>query len=59
MNILTDNVRKDREYTELLQAVVNSKTARTPLPLLVSGLCDGASDAVYLSLIEEKWSDFT
>ncbi len=53
MNILTDYIRKDREYGELLDAVVKSKTSRTALPFLVSGLCDGASDAVYVSLIED------
>ena len=53
MNILTDNVRRDKEYSELLKAIVNSKTARTSLPFLVSGLCDGASDAVYISLVED------
>ncbi len=53
MNVLTDCIRKDREYGELLKAIIASKTARTALPLLVSGLCDGATDAVYSSLIED------
>ncbi len=53
MNILTDCIRKDKEYGELLRTVLASKTARTSLPILVSGLCDGATDAVYLSLIED------
>ena len=58
MNILTDCVRADGEYRQLLRALVDSKTARTPLPLLVSGLCDGAADAIYASLIEDiKSSD--
>jgi len=53
MNLLTEGIKKDREYTELLKAVIDSKTARVPKPILVSGLCDGATDAVYLSLIED------
>ena len=53
MNILTDCIRKDREYSQLLGAAVKNKTARTPLPILVSGLCDGANDAAYVSLIED------
>ena len=53
MSILTDYIRKDREYGELLDAIVKSKTSRTALPFLVSGLCDGAADAVYVSLIED------
>ena len=58
MNILTDNIRADKEYGELLSAIVKTKTARTALPLLVSGLCDGAADSAYVSLIEDlKKSD--
>ena len=53
MNILTDCVRADREYEQLCRAVSNMRNARNPLPIAVSGLCDGASDAVYASLIED------
>ncbi len=53
MNILSDCIRKDREYSELLRSVENAKSARTPLPILVSGLCEGAADALYISLIED------
>ena len=53
MNILTDSIRKDKEYGELLSAVVKSKTAPRALPVLISGLCEGASDAVYVSLVED------
>ncbi len=53
MNILTDSIRGDREYGELLRSILATKTARTPLPLLISGLCDGAADAAYVSLIED------
>jgi len=52
-NILTDCVRKDGEYSQLLAAVTSAKTARTPLPILLAGLCDGAADAVTVSLIED------
>ncbi len=53
MNILTDCVRGDGEYGQLLSAIVSAKTARTPLPILVTGLCDGASDATYAALLED------
>ncbi len=53
MNILTDLVRTDGEYTQLLRAVMAAETARTPLPILAAGLCEGASDAVYVSLLED------
>ena len=54
MNILTDCVRNDREYGQLLNAIAAAKqSSRPPLPMLVAGLCDGASDAVYVSLLED------
>jgi len=53
MNILTDCVRGDGEYGQLLKAITGAKTARTPLPILVTGLCDGAADAVYAALLED------
>ncbi len=53
MSIVTDFVRADREYSQLLKDVLSAKSARTPLPILVSGLCDGATDAVYASLIKD------
>ena len=53
MSTVTDFVRADKEYSQLLDAVLKTKNARTPLPLLVSGLCEGATDAVYASLISD------
>ncbi len=53
MSIVTDFVRSDKEYAALLRAVISQKSARTPLPTLVSGLCEGATDAVYASLIKD------
>ena len=53
MNILTDCVRSDGEYPQLLKTITQTQTARTPQPILVSGLCDGATDAMYASLLED------
>ncbi len=53
MSTVTDFVRSDREYSQLFSAIVNTKAARTPMPTLVSGLCDGATDAVYASLLSD------
>ncbi len=53
MNLLTDFVRGDREYDQLLREVKSAETARNTYPILVSGLCDGAADAIYVSLIED------
>lgn len=48
-----DFVRTDKEYAQLLQAIELAKSARTPLPTLVSGLCEGATDAVYAALLQD------
>ena len=56
MNILTDCVRCDREYGQLLKSILSAKdSARNPLPVLVTGLCDGATDATYVALAEENY----
>ncbi len=53
MSTVTDFVRADREYGQLLDAVFAAKDARTSLPIPVSGLCEGATDAVYASLLKD------
>ena len=52
MKLLTDCIRADGEYRQLLEAVRKDFKDK-PLPLLANGLCDGASDALILSLIED------
>ena len=52
MNLLTDIIRADGEYTELLAAVRRNFKDK-PLPLLANGLCDGATEAFCVSLIED------
>jgi len=54
MNVLIDGIRADREYGQLTSALCKMQGANTPLPLLVSGLCEGASDATCAALIEER-----
>ena len=59
MNILTDAVRLDGEYTHLSDAVrraltpTSADTPAKPMPLLVNGLCEGAQDAFAVSLIND------
>ena len=53
MNILTDCIRLDAEYAQVLRAIIASKERNRPLPLLITGLCDGATDAIYAALIED------
>lgn len=51
--VATDFLRSDREYSQLLQAIVLSKRERSPLPVLVAGLCEGAADAAYACLLKD------
>ncbi|MBO7310500.1 MAG: transcription-repair coupling factor [Clostridia bacterium] len=53
MNIITDSVRTDSEYKQLLKAICDCKKANRALPLAVTGLCDNATEACFASLIED------
>lgn len=53
MSIVTDFIRLDKEYGALFDCIYGASRARTPLPTLVSGLCDGASDSALVTLIKD------
>ena len=53
MNIVKDCIRSDGEYLQLLKALAAQKNANTPLPLAVTGLCEGAADTCYAALIKD------
>ena len=56
-NILSHGIRLDSEYQHLLSQVKQSlRSEADPLPLLISGLADGAADALTLSLAEDLLS---
>ncbi|MBQ8415842.1 MAG: hypothetical protein IJX13_02920, partial [Clostridia bacterium] len=52
MNIFTTCIQSDPEYLQLLQTAERNFHVN-PLPILASGLCDGASDAFLIALIED------
>ena len=52
MNLLTSAIRIDPEYGQLLSAVRRNFKDK-PLPLLANGLCEGASEAFIIALIED------
>ena len=52
MNLLTSAIRTDPEYGQLLSAVRRNFKDK-PLPLLANGLCEGASEAFIIALIED------
>ena len=53
MSILTDAIRLDKEYGELLRTTLLDFTIPKPLPIAVGGLCDGARDAALVCLLED------
>ena len=55
MSLLTQCIRSDPEYAQLLRVAMRNFRDK-PLPILASGLCDGASDAFLVSLIEDTAS---
>ena len=52
MSILSQCIRLDPEYRELLRAVSRDFREK-PLPILASGLCEGASDAFLIALLQD------
>ena len=53
MSIVTDFIRLDKEYGALFDCINSARRANTPFPTLVSGLCEGASDAALVTLIKD------
>lgn len=52
-HILTDAIRADKEYDQLLETVRKQFKANKPLPILANGLCEGGTDALLVSLLED------
>lgn len=52
-HILTDTIRADKEYGQLLETVGKQFKANKPLPVLVNGLCEGGVDALLVSMLED------
>ena len=52
-NILIDSIRLDGEYKELLETYKKVSSYASPQPILLTGLCDGAADATYATLIAD------
>ena len=53
MSFITDSIRLDSEYKQLFDCVKKEFSAHKPYPIAVSGLCDGATDAAYVSLVSD------
>ena len=53
MNVITNILRTDREYTEIYKTISEQALTRVPHPSRLVGLSEGARSSVYLSLIED------
>ena len=53
MSILSQCIQLDPEYRQLLRTVERDFRERKPLPILASGLCEGASDAFLVTLLKD------
>ncbi len=53
MSFITDAIRRDGEYRQLLDTVKKEFRTHKPYPIAISGLSDGASDAAYVSLVND------
>ncbi len=52
-NFISDSIRHEHEYTELLKSVHEQINKKQPLPLLVTGLSEGSRIAFYVSLASD------
>ncbi len=53
MNFLADCIRADKEYNQFTESVLKEYHKQKSLPISVSGLCDGASDALAIAFVED------
>ena len=53
MSILTDCIRSDNEYRHFIKTLERDFREK-PLPILASGLCDGAADAFLVSALQDS-----
>lgn len=52
-NIITDSIKREHEYTGILKTAGEQARQKKPLPLLVTGLSEGARIAFYVSLASD------
>ena len=51
--MIFEGIRAEREYGSVLRTVREQQKARTKMPLLVTGLCEGARAAFYAALAQD------
>ena len=58
MNILTDNIKKEREYEGLISAVYSEASEKHPRKIVTTGLCEGARISFLISLARDYRARF-
>ena len=53
MKLLTDAIRADTEYGDLLKTTKQEFRQKKPQPIQVNGLCEGANEAFCVSLLHD------
>ena len=53
MELITNILRSEREYNELVETVKTQRAFRIPHPCRLHGLCEGARSAIFASVIGE------
>ena len=53
MRHLTDAIRSDTEYEDLLRTAQQEFKQKKPQPIQVNGLCEGANEALCVSLLHD------
>ncbi|MCQ2435499.1 MAG: transcription-repair coupling factor [Clostridia bacterium] len=54
MNVFADRIRQVREYGQILKCIDESKKRKRHLPMMITGLCEGALDAFLAALACDK-----
>ncbi|MBR6744324.1 MAG: DEAD/DEAH box helicase, partial [Clostridia bacterium] len=54
MKLFTDRIRENREYGEIIKNLRRTENRPRPLPLMVTGLCEGAMDVFLAAAVSEK-----
>lgn len=58
MNFITDGIRKENEYSGLLDTIAVQHRAKNPLPMLITGMCDGAKSSLLCAAVRDLKSRY-
>lgn len=53
MNIITDSIKNEKEYSSLISAVFSETSSKNPHSISVTGLCEGARISLLMSVARD------